>query len=186
MDDTQVLLQAVRRMDAEALAKVFDLYATAIYKYAYRHCGDAIMADQIVGDVFSKLLEQLSQGRGPTSNLRSYLFEMAHHTMVDDIRRVHKMTPLGAAELAIPVTGSTDITVEDQTLLEIVLRTMQCKLTDDQRHVVILRFFEDFSLKETALIMGKKVNNIKVIQNRAVAALRKAIDDQAVDYRPVY
>jgi RNA polymerase sigma-70 factor (ECF subfamily) len=185
MDDTKILLQAIRRMDAQALTKVFDLYATAIYKYAYRHCGDAITADQIVGDVFSKLLDQLSQGHGPTSNLRSYLFEMAHHALVDDIRRSRKMTPVSAIESFIPVAGATDIKVEDQTLLEIMVRAIQCKLTDDQRHVIILRFFEDFSLKETALIMGKTVTNIKVIQNRAVAALRKAIDNQAVEYQSV-
>jgi DNA-directed RNA polymerase specialized sigma24 family protein len=34
---------------------------------------------------------------------------------------------------------------------------------------------EEFSLEETAAIMGKKVNHVKVIQNRAIAKLRKAI-----------
>jgi hypothetical protein len=33
----------------------------------------------------------------------------------------------------------------------------------------------DFSLKETAEIIGKEVNNIKVIQNRGIAKLRKAL-----------
>jgi RNA polymerase sigma-70 factor (ECF subfamily) len=52
---------------------------------------------------------------------------------------------------------------------------MNTELTDDQRHVIILRFLEDFSLKETAEIIGKEVNNIKVIQNRGIAKLRKAM-----------
>jgi hypothetical protein len=51
----------------------------------------------------------------------------------------------------------------------------RAELTDDQRHVIILRFLEDFSLKETAEIIGKEVNNIKVIQNRGIAKLRKAL-----------
>ena len=49
-------------------------------------------------------------------------------------------------------------------------------LNDAQRHVVILRFMEGMSLKETAAITGKKINNVKVIQNRAIAALHKALD----------
>ena len=54
-------------------------------------------------------------------------------------------------------------------------------LTEDQRQVIILRYLEEFSLKETALIIGKKVNNVKVIQNRAVAALRKTLEYQVVE-----
>jgi DNA-directed RNA polymerase specialized sigma24 family protein len=73
MDDSIALLKAIRNMDAVAITKVFDLYAPAIYKYAYYHCGNAMTADQIVGNVFEKLMEQLSEGRGPSSNLRFYL-----------------------------------------------------------------------------------------------------------------
>jgi RNA polymerase sigma-70 factor (ECF subfamily) len=58
---------------------------------------------------------------------------------------------------------------------------MNTELTEDQRHVIILRFLEDFSLKETAEIIGKEVNNIKVIQNRGIAKLRKAMGIQQED-----
>ena len=47
----------------------------------------------------------------------------------------------------------------------------------DQRIVIILRFLEDFSLKETAEIIGKDVNNVKVIQNRGIAKLKKSPRD---------
>ena len=169
MDDMQVLLQDVRRMDAEALTKVFDLYAPAIYKYAFRHCGNAIIADQIVGDVFSKLLEQLSQGNGPNSNIRSYLFEIAHHQIVDEVRHYHRMTSIGKVEFSLRDAKYTDLAVEDEMLMDIILAAIENALTDHQRHVIILRFMEGFSLKETAQIMGKTVSNIKVPQKRAVS-----------------
>ena len=57
-------LNAARARDKEAFAKIFDLYASSLYKYAYRLGHDPIMADHIVGDVFAKLLEQLSSDRG--------------------------------------------------------------------------------------------------------------------------
>lgn len=66
-------------------------------------------------------------------------------------------------------------------LFKTVLRAIRNDLTDDQRHVIILRFLEGFSIKETALITGKKINNVKVIQNRAIAALRKALDNRIVE-----
>jgi RNA polymerase sigma-70 factor (ECF subfamily) len=69
----------------------------------------------------------------------------------------------------------TQSQIEERVMMEALIAAMNTDLTDDQRHVIILRFLEDFSLKETADIMGKEVNNIKVIQNRGIARLRKAM-----------
>jgi DNA-directed RNA polymerase specialized sigma24 family protein len=60
------LLDAAKNMNQEALIKIFDLYSSSLYNYALRLCNDPIEADQVVGDVFAKLLEQLSTGHGPT------------------------------------------------------------------------------------------------------------------------
>ena len=63
-------------------------------------------------------------------------------------------------------------------MMEALLSTMNTELSEDQRIVIILRFLEDFSLKETAEIIGKDVNNVKVIQNRGIAKLKKALGMQ--------
>ena len=57
-------------------------------------------------------------------------------------------------------------------MFELIADAIQQELTDDQRHVIILRFLEEFSLRETAAILGKDVGLVKVIQSRAVAKLR--------------
>jgi RNA polymerase sigma-70 factor (ECF subfamily) len=62
--------------------------------------------------------------------------------------------------------------------MEALLVSMNTDLSEDQRIVVILRFLEEFSLKETAEIMGKDVNNVKVIQTRGIARLKKAMGMQ--------
>jgi RNA polymerase sigma-70 factor, ECF subfamily len=178
MIDDRVLLQDIRRMDAGALAQAFDLYASAIYKYAYRHAGDAILADQIAGDVFARLIEQLSLGLGPRANLRSYLFEVAYHLVVDQVRYSQKVLPIRLVEFTLPAANLTDLVVERQMQWESVWRAIRDDLTEYQRHVVILRFMEGFSLKETARILGKTVGSIKVAQNRAVAIIRKALEEQ--------
>ena len=175
------LLAAARKMDRDALREIFELYATPLYKYAFRLCNDAVMADQIVGDVFAKLMEHLSAGMGPRANLRPYLFEVAYHLFVDELRYVHRSAPIDVVDLRYSNGYSTQISVEDRMLFKTVLRAIRNDLTDDQRHVIILRFLEGFSIKETALITGKKINNVKVIQNRAITALRKALDNRIVE-----
>ena len=70
---------------------------------------------------------------------------------------------------------ATVTNLEDRMLFEAVILAIKNELTEDQRHVIILRFLEGFSLRETANIIGKEVYNVKVIQNRGVAKLRKAL-----------
>ncbi len=69
--------------------------------------------------------------------------------------------------------------LENQILMEAVVLAIKNDLTVDQRKVIILRFVDGFSLIETAEIMGKEIDNIKVIQNRAIAKLRKVVDHKA-------
>ena len=182
-DDGVTLLKAAQKLDEEALTTIFDSFAPAIYKYALRLCHDPIEADNIVGDVFSQLLEQFAGGKGPRTNLRSYLYQTAYHLVVDHSRENKHTAPLEVAinmqerERSVP----TSTQIEERVLMEALVSAMNSELTDDQRHVIILRFLEDFSLKETAQIIGKEVNNVKVIQNRGIAKLRKALEHQIDD-----
>ena len=169
------LLEAARNMDREALIEVFDLYSSSLYNYALRLCSDPLRADHIVGDVFAKLLDQWSAGRGPSTNLRSYLYETTYHLVVDEARFSHREAPLEAVDFLRHDGHAAAVNLENRMLFDAIISAIKKDLTEDQRHVIILRFLEGFSLRETADIMGKEVYNIKVIQNRGVAKLRKAL-----------
>ena len=173
--DTQ-LLNTARTFSKEGLVKIFDLYSAPIYCYALRLCGDPIIADQVVGDVFAKLFDKLASGQGPTANLRSYLYEIAYHQVVDEKRFSRRIISLETVEWLPQDVNASERDFENQMLFQQILGAIRKYLTNDQRHVVILRFMEGFSLRETAAITGKKVSNVKVLQNRAIAALRKAVD----------
>src|SRR5689334_6768230 len=97
MDDESGLLDSAKRMDQEALVKIFDLYSAALFNYALRLSGDPVTADHIVGDVFARLLERLAAGQGPTSNLRSYLYQSAYHLLIDEVRSSRRRAPLEVA-----------------------------------------------------------------------------------------
>ena len=170
------LLESARAMNRDALVEIFDTYSLALYNYAFRLCNDSLMADYIVGDVFAKLMEQFSIGRGPNTNLRSYLYEMTYHVIVDQARSSHREVSLESAEFLYYDSHSAFTILENQILLEAIQRAIRSELTELQRHVIVLRFLEGFSLRETATIVKKEVNYVKVIQNRAITTLRKVLD----------
>jgi RNA polymerase sigma-70 factor (ECF subfamily) len=179
METELSLLKAARRMDQRALGTIFDRYAPDLYNYALRVCGDPFEADNIVGDIFSKLLEQLDAGKGPRTNLRSYLYTMTYHHIIDGFQLSQREAPLELADSGRKegfTNHSMDSSLENKKLLELLILAIKDHLTVDQRHVVVLRFLEDFNLLETSQIIGKKVNNVKAIQYRAIAKLRKVLN----------
>ena len=176
MSDDERLLSAARQLDQEALRTIFDSHSSSIFHYALRLCQDAVEADNIVGDVFAVLIERLAQGKGPTSNLRSYLFQIAYHIVVDRARARKHTAPLEAADFTPRDETSLDMQAENDIMMTSVIKAMQSDLTHDQYHALLLRFVEGFSLQETAEIMGKNINNVKVIQKRALDKLRRVLN----------
>ena len=181
MMDEDKLLQAARKFDKHALGTIFDLHSGSIYKYALRLCRDPLEADNVVGDVFALLLEQLAEGKGPRTNLKSYLYQITYHVIVDRSRRQRLIAPLEQAdEIHVQHTFSVTSQAEDDDIMGAVIEAMFTQLTPDQRDVLILRFVEGFNVHETAEIVGRNVNNVKVIQNRGLAKLRQVLN-QKVD-----
>lgn len=177
MQEETAIIDALSSLDQEALEAVFEEYAPALYKYLLRLGQGSQEADQIVGDVFVRLLEKLSEGKGPKKNLRSYLFQTAYHLVVDHSRDRKRAAPLEVAEIE-PVkkeTASVQAQTEEALLLETLSSAIESELTEEQKVVIVLRFQEGFSLKETAEIVGKKVNAVKALQNRAMTRLREAL-----------
>jgi RNA polymerase sigma-70 factor, ECF subfamily len=176
MQYNAALLDAVRRMEGEALTEIFDEYSPALHKYVGRSFSDPCLADNIVGDVFARLLEQLSCGKGPSANLRSYLFTATQNLLVDQIRYLHRRSSLDVIEIFDADGVPAHLQSENEILLDTIVQAIREQLTENQRQVVILRFVEGYSLRETAALLGKSVNLIKATQNRAITTLRKGLE----------
>ena len=181
MADSSALLKAAKRLDQDALTKVFDLYAPVIYNYILRLCQDPIQADQIVGDVFARFLDQVAAGKGPRTNLRSYLYQTAYHLFIDRTRDHQRVTPIELVEYLAAENSTVQTEVENRALLDTVMIAINNDLTDEQRHVIILRFLEGLSLKETAKIVGKNASSIKALQSRGISKLRQVLSDLQTD-----
>jgi RNA polymerase sigma-70 factor (ECF subfamily) len=54
-----------------------------------------------------------------------------------------------------------------------VLRNALLKLTEEQQHVIALRFGQELSLAETAQLMDKTVGAVKALQHRALGSLAR-------------
>jgi RNA polymerase sigma-70 factor, ECF subfamily len=172
------LVDAALRGEAWALTEVWQRFAPAVTGYL-RGRG-ATEPDDLTSDVFVAVFERLPSFRGDESDLRTFVFTVAHHRLVDDLRR---RTRRGAtveydAAADARVSGSAEDAALDALHTQQVHALLD-QLSEDQREVVLLRIVGDLSLEQTATALGKRVGAVKALQHRALAALRRILD-QAV------
>jgi RNA polymerase sigma factor (sigma-70 family) len=172
------LVEAAKRGEAWALTQIWRTHAPAVTGYL-RGRG-ATEPDDLTSDVFVAVFERLRSFRGDEDDLRAFVFTVAHHRLVDDLRR--------RSRRGVPVEydAATDVRVagsaEDEALEALHtdgVHALLAQLSDDQREVLLLRVLGDLSLEQTATAMGKRVGAVKALQHRALGALRRILE-QAV------
>lgn len=130
-------------------------------------------------DVVVRVLAALPKFRGDARMFRSWVFAIAHNRAVDGHRRRREHASLD------DVTSEVDaITrgrgVEEQVVArathEELLRVLD-RLTKAHRDVLLLRIVGDLSVEETASVLGRTNGAVKVLQHRALRAVRKMIEE---------
>ena len=169
------LVAAARAGEAWALTEIWTRFAPAVTGYLRgRGAGEP---DDMASDVFLAVFERIREFQGDDDALRAFVFTVAHHRLVDEMRRRQRRAP------SVPYQVDTDerlvASAEDEVLE--ALRTahvhqLLSALSDDQREVILLRVLGDLSLEQTATITGKNVGAVKALQHRALAALRKSVE----------
>jgi len=157
---------AGKYLDEETLTAIFDQFSPTLYKYALRLCHDPGVADNIVGDAFAELLEQFATGNGPRLYPRLYLYQAAYGSIVKYLREGQ---PNPSAK---PVVSAADQS-QPRDDKEASISALKDELTEDQSHVLILYFLEDFNLNEIAEILGKSVGEIRA----SLQDIRKIIEN---------
>lgn len=172
------LVVAVREGQAWALTEIWQRHAASVTGYL-RGRG-ATEPEDMTSDVFLAVFERVGGFHGDDEALRSFVFTVAHHKMVDDLRRRGRRGESAAYEPETDprVEASAETmamsAIGDQRVDEL-LET----LSPDQRDVVLLRVVADLSLEQTASVLGKRVGAVKALQHRALASLRRVME-QAV------
>jgi RNA polymerase sigma-70 factor (ECF subfamily) len=173
--DDLALLEGARRYEEDALAEIYRRYSPALYRYAVRLLGEPALAEDCIAETFSRFLHSLRRGGGPGRFLKAYLYRTAHNWIVDHIRRSASVPVL--PDLADSGEGQPSEIVRARMERERI-RTALLELTPVQRQVIVLKYLEGFTNEEVAAALRKSVGAVKSMQHRALATLKRLMDEK--------
>jgi RNA polymerase sigma-70 factor (ECF subfamily) len=170
--EEQALLRGARELDEPALNTIFETYYSPLYRYIYHHVRHRTTAEDLTAEVFSRMLEQLTQGDGPRQYLKAWLYRVAHNLVVDHARRQVHRDHDQLDERIISTGHDVEIEVQNSILQWQAAAALQ-KLTPMQRAVIILKYLEGYTNAESAHILELSVGAVKALQHRGLASMRR-------------
>ena len=178
MDDANELLRRCQRGDESALAALVDQLGGRVFRLASRVLGDRGRAEEASADAFAKVWSTARQWRGD-ADAGTWIYRVAYNTILDHRRRTRRSWLATPADLADPRPGPLDESVRAEAVERASRRVHAAihQLTDDDRALVHLYYFDQLRLAEIAEIVGASRDVLKMRLARARQKLRELIGD---------
>lgn len=147
--------------------EIVENYADRLFRYILKNIRDRDHASDLVQDSFEKLWIRCQDIQ--FSKAKSYLFSIAHNTMIDSIRKGKRQILTDIADM--PVMADRGQYSDIKEVLDEGLK----RLTEIQRSVILLRDYEGYSYEEIGEITGLNESQVKVYIYRARVFLKNYI-----------
>lgn len=170
------LAQRTATGDRQAFESIYHLMADDLYAYVRGQCRNDAVAEDIVANVFLKAWRSAKSYRPGSRTFHAWMFTIARNELFDYWRSSQRTQPMAGLDITDEDTGTEE--ADPQEVRALVTRAM-AKLTDEQRQVVVLRYFGNMSHEEIAAIMGKREGAVRALLMRAMRNMRKVVGNAA-------
>ena len=177
LDERTLVTRAIAR-DKEAFGALYDRHVVRVYRHLYYMVGNAAEAEDLTAQAFLQSWEAIDRYQIRGAPFVSWLLRIAHNLGVSYLRSRRESAQLPETLVDHGSRNNPEEALQHQMEGERV-RNAILRLRDEQRQVIILRFVEDLDYREVAEIVGKSVAAVRVIQHRALNALRKQMQRDA-------
>lgn len=175
------IIEAVLAGDREAYASLVDAHKGAVYNLAYRMTGNSHDAEDLAQEAFLRAYSKLWR-YDPSRPFFTWLYTIVLNLTRNHLKKSNR-TEVAFDEWSHAGEGEGEEGnpggPEDQVIDNEQHRHLQkslMALPEDMREAVILRFIQDHSFEEVALIMGVSLSAAKMRVYRGLERLREIME----------
>ena len=155
--------------DEETYIGIVEEFADMVFRIAYQNCFNKSDSEDVAQDVFVKLLSQKGRTFQDMEHVKAWLIRVTLNRCKDYGRLFDHRKEIPIEEWDGPHSESGQ---EVLFMLE--------ELPKEERLIVYLHYFEGYSIREVAELLGKKQNTVGSKLNRARKKLGKILDEEGM------
>lgn len=172
LSDNELIL-IIREKDPERYGEIVERYQGKLFAYLYRLVGSREEAEDLLQDVFIKAYKNINS-YDTQRKFSSWIYRIAHNEAVNHIKRksLKRFIPwenILATKDQLEMSSSEEaadarwIRKETKKEVDEVINRLPFKY----KQVLVLRYYSDKSYEEISEILGKPVNTVGTLINRA-------------------
>ena len=173
-----VLWNAFRKGDRQAFERLYQEYYAALYHYGHSITPETNTVRDGIQTLFIDLWRRRTHLRD-TDQVKPYLHQGLRRLLVKDLQKQRKPYPPDFySEMVLPSHEACTIVLETTDLKRKKLQEAVQTLTQKQREVIHLRFYENLDNQAIASLMGISVNTVYNLTSLAISHLRSQLKNQ--------
>lgn len=167
----RTLIAQIQHGDSNAFGKLYDAMVGRVYRFVYFRVGRQEDAEDLTEQVFVKVWKAIGSYEERGIPFEAWLFRIVRNEVTDHFRAKKPDVPLIEAREVPDGRKSPEEAAEQTVMYEQVLATIP-KLPKTYQEIIILKFIEELDNSEISHILEKPIDQVRVLQSRALAKLK--------------
>lgn len=174
MEDELKLVKRAVNGEAEAFGVLYDRHHTRIYRFIYLKVQSREEAEDLTHQAFLHAWQHIRTYTQKGTPISSWFYRIARNKVIDHYRTRRQSIGLeDAPELQAPGQNHPE-TLDTKFSSEKISKAIAA-LKPEYQDVIIMRFIEELSNEETASAMGRSLVAVRLLQHRAIKALKSVL-----------
>jgi RNA polymerase sigma-70 factor (ECF subfamily) len=174
--DPYVVARA-QKGDVSSVTAIYEHFHQSVFRYLFYRVGDRQSAEDLTSEVFLQMVRHLPGYKPAGAPFNAWLFRIARNLATDYFRKAD--TKRRNLQEERQQAEEADLPSKDALTTD-GLQLALSRLGHDQRDVIILRFVAGLPVAEVAVSMNKSLEEVKVLQRRALASLHDVLTNGEV------
>jgi RNA polymerase sigma-70 factor (ECF subfamily) len=165
------LLHSIARRDEQALASLYDRYHRILFGLLVRILSSREEAEDILQEVFLQVWRRAADFDEHRGRPFAWLVSLARHRAIDRLRLHSSLARASVRETGDDVSDTAQATLEQREIVADAL----AQLTDEQKQVLILAYFEGLTQAEIAARLGVPLPRVRTHMRSGMIRVRELL-----------
>lgn len=171
--DLTDIIDGCKSGNMEGFSRLVDVYAGRCYGYFYRLTGNREISDDLLGELFVRLVEKIGSYRG--GSFDSWLFKVASNIFHDHLRAKQRQRKLLQSQRKRLESKAQETEYSGSAQIDKLQMALD-RLDADTRELIMLRFYSELSFKEMAKMRSEPIGTTLAKVHRGLKRLRELME----------
>jgi RNA polymerase sigma-70 factor (ECF subfamily) len=173
--------------DNEAFDALIERHKNRIFNYIYHSVKDNDLANDIFQETFVKAIMTIKQGRYvENGHFAAWITRIAHNLIIDFYRQEKSENVQSSDSCEVDILNRKELseaTIEDDIIIDQIhndVRRLVTALPENQREVLLMRYYKNMSFKEIADYTNVSINTALGRMRYAILNMRRLAQENNI------